>query len=92
MREHELRMMRTAMRNATKEFIKFDMKWNELNDALNVKLDAEGVMDIVQREKVKSVNIELAGYMSAAKWWRDKATMLASVLRAEVILKKELMS
>lgn len=76
------------IRHAVIQFRKFDKEWNDLNDALNAKLDAEREFDIVQRDHVKAVNITLRGHMAAAEWWRDKAAMLASVLQAEVAMRK----
>lgn len=71
------------MREAVRMYRKFDKQWNELNDALGVKLDKEGTTDIVQRDRVKGQNLTLAGYFSGAVWWRDKAAALAAVIQAE---------
>jgi hypothetical protein len=81
--EQYLDLLVHDMREAVREFRKADRNWNELSAALNDKLDAEGTYDIVQRAKVKEMNLTLAGYMDEAKWWRDKAHMLATVLQAE---------
>jgi hypothetical protein len=82
MEKQYLEMLRGDMRQAVAQFIKFDRKWNALNDALNLKFSEEG-RDIVAIDQMKSANITLTGYMSSASWWRDKAAMLAAVLSAE---------
>jgi hypothetical protein len=47
--------------------------WTELNAALNAKLDAEYVHDVVQRDKVKGQSLALKGHLQTHAWHRDEA-------------------
>lgn len=71
------------MREAVAKFREFDAKWNQLNDALKLKMDLDRQFDPVMRDRTIADNLELAGYLNGAAWWRDKAAMLASVIQAE---------
>lgn len=71
------------MRTAVRTYRKFDQQWNEMNDALDAKLDADGQRDPIMRDRTKSDNLKLAGYLNAAAWWREKAEMIAAVIQAE---------
>lgn len=49
-------------------------EWAAINKALNDKLDAEGVRDIVQRTKVKGASIALKDALETGKWHSAEAT------------------
>lgn len=70
------------MRDALVQFRKFDAKWNQLNEALNQKFEDEN-RDLLAIAQMKSANVTQQGNMAAAQWWRDKATMLGTVIQAE---------
>lgn len=84
-REHAVYVRRLweDMREAMRMYRKFDRQWNALNDALDVKYDAEAQHDPVMRARAKEANLELAGYFSGSQWWREKAAALAAVIQAE---------
>jgi hypothetical protein len=50
-----------------------DRDWNDLNDALNTKLDAEGVTDIVQRDRTKGASLALKSSLDTGKWHAGNA-------------------
>jgi hypothetical protein len=78
-----MRWLARKMREAVLMTQKLDAKWHRLNDELSTKLDAEGVTDVVQRDKIKSESLAFTDALNAGKWWREKAVYLASVLQAE---------
>lgn len=48
-------------------------EWTRLNDALNEMLDRSGEYDIVQRDKVKGMNLTLKGHLSTHKWHAEES-------------------
>jgi hypothetical protein len=81
-----LRSLRALMQEAVKQTQRFDAKWNRLNGELNQYLEDSNVDDVVQQDKIKSVNIALRDALGAGNWWRDKATYLANVIQAELAM------
>lgn len=81
--------LREDMLSAWDTFVVFDNKWNRLNDALNQKFEREG-LDVLAKAKAKEVNVTLAGHMSGANWWRNRAQAAASLLSAELAYRQAL--
>lgn len=89
--DHIVKLQRD-MRHAYAEFVRFDREWNELNKAFHLKVEQENAardqggrfrhtpLGIAQQ---KSDILALSDAMEAAKWWRDKAQALGTVLLAE---------
>lgn len=42
--------------------------WNRINDEINNRLIREGVMDLVQREEIKSKSLPLKSEFDKGKW------------------------
>lgn len=84
-----LRSLRSLMQAAVRETQRLDAKWNRLNDEINAKLDAEGITDIVQRDKIKGASLPLQDALGGGKWWREKAAYLAAVITAEMAMRNE---
>lgn len=83
-----LRNLRTLMQEAVKETQRLDARWNKVNDELNDLLDRRGTTDIVQRTKIKGESLALRDALEGGKWWRDKATYLAAVIQAEMVMRE----
>jgi hypothetical protein len=71
------------LREANLKTMRLDEKWNSINDQLNEYLDAKGIEDAVQRDKIKKENLALADALNAGNWWRAKAVWLSGALMAE---------
>lgn len=84
-----LRNLRSLMHEAVRETQRLDAKWNRLNDEINSYLNRQGETDLVQRAKIKSESLPLQDALQAGKWWREKATYLATVLQAEMAMRRE---
>lgn len=64
-------------------------EWQELNRAINAKLDAEREYDIVQRTKIKSASIPLADALSTGNWHSRNAERHIHDLQLFLQLKRE---
>jgi hypothetical protein len=80
------------LREANRQVRRFDKEWNEINDAINAKHDADNVRrrergeypltDLMMAE-AKNASLPLQDAYAAGSWWRAKAVWLAEAIQAE---------
>lgn len=68
-----LRLKWTEIRKAQTTADEANSKWQEVNGALNRWLDESGIIDVVQREKIKGESLALKGALDVGKWHSSNA-------------------
>lgn len=70
------------IREATQTCSAASRDWNELNQMLDVKLDGDGISDIVVRARTKEANIPLQAAFSKTKFWQQEVLRLSAALES----------